>query len=100
MKWDIRKIKEWKFYEHPQGITIPEAGNAHYYPTGSWRSQRPEINWDKCTHCLFCFIYCPDSSIIVKGEKVVGIDLAHCKGCGVCAEECPKQAIEMLKERV
>jgi len=24
----------------------------------------------------------------------------YCKGCGVCAEECPKEAIEMVDERV
>jgi Pyruvate/2-oxoacid:ferredoxin oxidoreductase delta subunit len=25
-------------------------------------------------------------------------DLAICKGCGICAEECPQRAIRMLEE--
>jgi pyruvate ferredoxin oxidoreductase delta subunit len=36
----------------------------------------------------------------VKDGKVVGIDLDHCKGCGICAEVCPPkvQAIKMVQE--
>jgi pyruvate ferredoxin oxidoreductase delta subunit len=26
------------------------------------------------------------------------IDLEYCKGCGICAEECPVNAIEMISE--
>jgi pyruvate ferredoxin oxidoreductase delta subunit len=28
----------------------------------------------------------------------VGIDLEYCKGCGICAEECPPNAIRMVRE--
>jgi pyruvate ferredoxin oxidoreductase delta subunit len=27
-----------------------------------------------------------------------GFDLDHCKGCGICASVCPKDAIEMVEE--
>ncbi len=30
---------------------------------------------------------------------MVGFDYEHCKGCGVCAAICPKDAIEMVPER-
>ena len=57
---------------------------------------------ENCIHCLFCWIYCPDSAITVdlEGEKplVTGVNLDHCKGCGICAEECPKKAITMVRE--
>jgi Pyruvate/2-oxoacid:ferredoxin oxidoreductase delta subunit len=26
-------------------------------------------------------------------------DLRYCKGCGICARECPQQAITMVSER-
>ncbi|MDP8246804.1 MAG: 4Fe-4S binding protein [Candidatus Tritonobacter lacicola] len=84
----------------PIGGLIIEAGNAEKYETGSWRSFRPVRDDEKCIHCLICWIFCPDSAIIVEDGKVVGVDLDHCKGCGICARECPKkvQAITMVKE--
>jgi pyruvate ferredoxin oxidoreductase delta subunit len=47
---------------------------------------------------MLCYFYCPDASIIIENEKAVGIDLAHCKGCGICAKECPSSAIAMNLE--
>jgi pyruvate ferredoxin oxidoreductase delta subunit len=35
----------------------------------------------------------------VKDEKMTGIDFEHCKGCGICAKECPFKAIEMEVEK-
>ena len=33
----------------------------------------------------------------IENGKVVGIDLDHCKGCGICAEECPRKAVSMIE---
>jgi len=87
----------WK--EMPHGAVI-EGGTAEQFETGDWRSLRPVWDEKKCIHCLICWIYCPDSSILVKDGKMVGIDLKHCKGCGICAIECPQkvQAISMVAE--
>ncbi len=71
------------------GGVIEKAGNAEEYETGSWRVQRPILDKNKCTSCLLCWIFCPDSSILLEDGKVSGIDLEHCKGCGICAHECP-----------
>jgi pyruvate ferredoxin oxidoreductase delta subunit len=38
---------------------------------------------------MICWVYCPDSAVIVKDGKVQGFDYDHCKGCGICAHECP-----------
>jgi len=51
----------------------------------------------RCTHCDNCYIYCPDAAIS-KDDSAYGVDLEHCKGCGVCARECPRAAIEMKDE--
>lgn len=89
-------LKTWK--EIPIGGLITEAGNAHSYKTGDWRSQRPILNKEKCINCMTCFIFCPDSAIIVDNDKVQGYDYDHCKGCGICANECPVKCIEMKPE--
>ena len=92
------RLRNWK--ELPIGGVIEEAGNAQNYETGSWRVNRPILDMNKCTSCLICWIFCPDTSIIVKDGKVTGIDLEHCKGCGICARECPlkDKAITMRLE--
>lgn len=51
----------------------------------------------RCTECDNCFIYCPDVAI-AKKEGGFDIDLYYCKGCGVCAVECPRAAMKMSEE--
>ena len=94
----MKKEKGWK--EIPIGGLILEAGNAEEYETGSWRTFRPVKDSEKCINCLTCWIFCPDSAILTKDGKQVGFDLDHCKGCGICAAECPPKvkAIEMVLE--
>ena len=81
------KLKNWK--ELAIGGLILEAGNAAEYKTGGWRTMCPVHDPKKCINCMLCWIYCPDSAILVKDGKVTGIDYDHCKGCGICARECP-----------
>ncbi|OIO75591.1 MAG: ferredoxin [Elusimicrobia bacterium CG1_02_37_114] len=89
------KNKGWK--EIPIGGLIVKAGNAEEYKTGDWRTFKPVRDESKCSQCLLCWVYCPDSSIKVKDGKMVGFDYDHCKGCGICAKICPKKCIKMEK---
>lgn len=85
----------WK--KVPPGGTISEAGSSALYKTGAWRSFKPVIDKAKCTKCLICWIYCPDMAVKRVGDGVE-IDYEYCKGCGICAAECPVKAIRMEEE--
>jgi len=89
--------KGWK--DLPTGGIITKPGSALDFKTGDWRSEKPIWDEKKCTSCLICFIYCPDSAIKVKDGKMTGIDYDYCKGCGICAKECPVKVIKMEMER-
>ena len=82
----------------PIGAVVVEPGSSVKYKTGDWRAFRPVVDKTKCVNCLLCWIYCPDSSII-RREKWVDVNYEHCKGCGICAHECPTKAIEMVEEQ-
>jgi len=50
-----------------------------------------------CNGCLNCYSWCPDVAIRRDGRNGTGfeIDSAHCKGCGICVEECPRGAMTL-----
>lgn len=53
----------------------------------------------RCTMCDNCYIFCPDNAIShKKGEFGYNIDYDYCKGCGICVNECPRNAMGMEKE--
>lgn len=77
----------WK--EVCPGGTVTEPGSSAAYHTGTWRSTRPVHDMEQCTHCMICWIYCPDMAILVEDGRWKEFDYDHCKGCGICADVCP-----------
>lgn len=47
-----------------------------------------------CFNCGNCFNFCPDAAIFVDESGRIRIDYDYCKGCGICAQECPCSAIQ------
>ena len=74
-------------------------GSLFQMEVGSWRYARPIVNTDKCNHCARCFFFCPTQCIEIEGDGEHFVtNLTYCKGCGVCARECPLGAIAMVEE--
>lgn len=51
-----------------------------------------------CPACDNCYIFCPDAAITpVKNDPdtFYTVDYEYCKGCGICAAECPRDCIIM-----
>lgn len=61
-----------------------------------WRIDKPVHNSNICINCFNCWMYCPDAAILVREEKLVGVDYMHCKGCGVCVDVCPTNPKSLL----
>ena len=64
---------------------------------GDWRSMRPVVERAKCVKCAVCWLYCP-VQCVVERRAWFDFDLSTCKGCGICAQECPQLAIAMVPE--
>ena len=96
-----KKITKPGWKELLEGCLIIGGGTAKEFKTGDWRTKKPILLSEKCINCLACWIYCPDSAVIIKDGKVVGFDYEYCKGCGICANECPVKgkAIKMISEK-
>ena len=80
---------------------IYAAANSGGAQTGLWRTERPVINREACKHCWWvCATYCPDNALRVRDDGTPEIDYEHCKGCMICAAQCPSHAILTLAEPV
>ena len=77
------------FEEVVQGL---DEGNAQF-------EARRCLSCGNCFECDNCYGVCPDSAVIKLGPgKRFQFNYDYCKGCGVCATECPCGAIRMVPE--
>jgi heterodisulfide reductase subunit A-like polyferredoxin len=52
-----------------------------------------KVDQERCASCLICRV--PYGVPRINKEGVSEIDEALCRGCGICAAECPAKAIEL-----
>lgn len=54
------------------------------------------VDKDKCAYCLTCLRVCPYGAMGKNSEeRVAQVIATACQGCGVCASECPAEAITL-----
>jgi len=59
------------------------------------------LSCGNCFECDNCYGVCPDNAVIKLGPgRRFAFNYDYCKGCGLCAEECPCGAIAMTPETI
>jgi len=59
------------------------------------------LSCGNCFECDNCYGVCPDNAVIKLGPgQRFRFNYDYCKGCGICAEECPCGAIAMVPEEI
>ena len=59
------------------------------------------LSCGNCFECDNCYGVCPDNAVLKLGPgKRFRFNYDYCKGCGMCAAECPCGAIQMVAETI
>ncbi len=100
------EVKERLWQRDHQDIITFEDLNPFYFdhaPPGKikdWESALKEaqrcFSCGYCNACGNCWIFCPDVAITL--ESAPQLDRDHCKGCGICATECPRGVVYMKEK--
>lgn len=86
----LEAARRVRSFEEVQGGL--DEGNALY-------EARRCLSCGNCFECDNCYGVCPDNAVIKLGAgKRFRFDYDFCKGCGLCAAECPCGAIDMVPE--
>jgi ferredoxin len=51
------------------------------------------VNKELCTACGICAEQCPNQAITIN--DVAHVDSEKCTECGICVDECPNDAISL-----
>ncbi len=113
---DKRSLTEEIAFEHlnPDYFTpAPRADAPHLVPstrTASFSEVKGAISREQaiaeaqrcfscgvCNFCDNCRVFCPDVAIS-RVDSAYAVNAEFCKGCGICAEECPRGVISLVEE--
>ena len=106
---EFDKLNPWYYADAPHAVrprleaasrasTFDEVVQGIDASTALYEARRC-MSCGNCFECDNCFGVCPDNAVIKLGPgNRFKIDLDYCKGCGICASECPCGAIVMVPE--
>ena len=103
------KLNSWYYAEAPHQVrptldiirrqsTFEEVKGGLDESTAQFQARRC-LSCGNCFECDNCYGVCPDNAVIKLGPgKRFQFNYDYCKGCGMCATECPCGAIRMVAE--
>lgn len=56
------------------------------------------FNCGICNECNNCRLFCPEMSVVLGNARDINTD--YCKGCGICAAECPRGVMTLEEEKL
>jgi NADPH-dependent glutamate synthase beta subunit-like oxidoreductase len=104
------RLNPWYYSDAPAGVlpvleaarrtdTFDEVVGGLDASTALFEARRC-LSCGNCFECDNCYSVCPDNAIVKLGPgQGFRIDLDYCKGCGLCATECPCGAIDLVTEQ-
>lgn len=78
---------------------VVQPGTTRDQKKTGWRIYRPSFKQKDCIGCHACELLCPEGAVYQIDKKKFNSDMDACKGCGICAEMCPVDDIEMVLEQ-
>ncbi|MFJ9566126.1 NAD(P)-binding protein [Streptomyces fuscichromogenes] len=106
---DAARLNTWYYADAPAAVrprlelarrvsTFDEVVQGLDESTALFEARRC-MSCGNCFECDNCYGVCPDNAITKLGPGMgFAVDLDYCKGCGLCAAECPCGAIDMVPE--
>jgi len=107
----IDKMNEWYYADAPKTVrpmleaarridTFEEIQGGLDETNAQYEARRC-LSCGNCFECDNCYGVCPDNAVIKLGPgDRFKFNYDYCKGCGVCAQECPCGAIKMVPEEI
>jgi 2-oxoacid:acceptor oxidoreductase delta subunit (pyruvate/2-ketoisovalerate family) len=108
---EFRRLNPWYYSEAPHTVrpqldiirrqsTFEEVQGGLDEGNALFEARRC-LSCGNCFECDNCYGVCPDNAVIKLGPgKRFQFNYDYCKGCGVCATECPCGAIKMVAEDI
>jgi len=109
---DFELLNTWYYTDAPRSVqgqletarrqsTFDEVVSGLDESTALYEARRC-LSCGNCFSCDNCYGVCPDNAVLkLSGrDEPYAFDYDYCKGCGICAVECPCGAIEMVPEEI
>jgi 2-oxoacid:acceptor oxidoreductase delta subunit (pyruvate/2-ketoisovalerate family) len=105
------KLNPWYYSDAPKTVrpmldilrrqsTFDEVQGGLDEDTALYEARRC-LSCGNCFECDNCYGVCPDNAVIKLGPgNRFRFNYDYCKGCGLCAAECPCGAINMVPEQI